>query len=225
MTWLRSRTPKRSFSRHINDLNHSASKKFRLYWKTLAQQQSKGHYLCHHRFCDTYVKYCSSEIDNVIDAATCNACRYSSLVASGRQIAVLRDHEDYVSSVAFSPDGHTLATGSGDNTARLWEVTSGRQIAVLRDHEDYVSSVAFSPDGRTLATGSGDNTARLWEVEQQRLIDLACARVHFLPLSEKNRQRVGITKEWCTPELSAELRAKLRLDEPETGYALGINAR
>ena len=64
----------------------------------------------------------------------------------------------------FSPDGRTVVTGSGDKTARLWEVASGREIAVLRGHEDAVSSVAFSPDGRTVVTGSGDKTARLWEV-------------------------------------------------------------
>ena len=56
-------------------------------------------------------------------------------------------------SVAFSPDGRTLATGSDDKTARLWEVASGKEIATLRGHESGVYFVAFSPDGRTLATG------------------------------------------------------------------------
>ena len=77
-------------------------------------------------------------------------------------------HEAVVSSVAFSPDGRTVVAGSGDKTARLWEVASGREIAVLRGHADAVSSVAFSPDGRTVATGSGDKTARLWEVASGR---------------------------------------------------------
>jgi hypothetical protein len=59
----------------------------------------------------------------------------------------------------------------------------------------------------------------------QRLIDLACARVHDLPLSEKNKQRFGIEDEWCTPEVSAALRAKLGLDQPETSPASGTAAR
>jgi Flp pilus assembly protein TadD len=65
--------------------------------------------------------------------------------------------------VAFSPDGRTALTGSGDKTARLWDVSSGKPLATLQ-HEDGVSAVAFSPDGRTALTGSDDTTARLWDV-------------------------------------------------------------
>ena len=67
-------------------------------------------------------------------------------------------------SVAFSPDGRIVVTGSSDKTARLWEVASGREITVLRGHEDAVSSVAFNPDGRSVLTGSLDKTARRPEV-------------------------------------------------------------
>jgi len=67
-------------------------------------------------------------------------------------------------SVAFSPDGHMLASGSGDGTIWLWDVATGRSIATLEGHTDGVFSVAFSPDGRILASGSFDSTIRLWDV-------------------------------------------------------------
>jgi len=61
-------------------------------------------------------------------------------------------------SVAFSPDGRFIASGSDDTTVKLWEVSSGKLIRSLEGHQNWVRSVAFSPDRRFIASGSDDNT-------------------------------------------------------------------
>ncbi len=68
-------------------------------------------------------------------------------------------------SVAFAPDGRTLATGSYDRTVRLWDVDKGIETRRLIGHEGAVESVAFALDGRFLASGSRDRTVRLWETK------------------------------------------------------------
>ena len=81
-----------------------------------------------------------------------------------QEIALLTGHTSWVNSVAFSPDGNTLASGSYDNTIRLWDGITGEHKHTLTGHTSWVNSVAFSPDGNTLASGSYDNTIRLWDV-------------------------------------------------------------
>ena len=77
------------------------------------------------------------------------------------QVAVLEGHGAWVRSVAFSPDGTTLASGSSDGTAKLWDVASREAIATLYPRGYQVTSVDFSPDGTILA-GTGGGHIMLW---------------------------------------------------------------
>src|SRR5262245_29589585 len=78
-------------------------------------------------------------------------------------LKTLRGHLEAVYSVAFSPDGHRIVTGSVDHTAKVWEAASGRALLTLKGHNAGIRSVAFSPDGRLIVTGSEDQSARIWE--------------------------------------------------------------
>ena len=73
-----------------------------------------------------------------------------------------------VTSVAFSPDGKHLASGSDDKTVILWDVQRGKQKTKLMGHESSVASVAFSPDGKYLASGSDDRTIIFWNTQTLR---------------------------------------------------------
>lgn len=75
----------------------------------------------------------------------------------------------WVAAVAFGHHGGTLATGSADNVARLWDAQSGKLVMVLKGHDDVVSAVAFTPDDKLVVTGSYDRTVRVWDAAKGEL--------------------------------------------------------
>jgi len=90
-------------------------------------------------------------------------------VATGRIERVLKGHTNVIISLAFAvpPGGRLLlASGSADNTARIWDVATGECRRVLEGHTDRVKGVAFAPDASRLATASYDKTARIWSVAE-----------------------------------------------------------
>ncbi len=74
-------------------------------------------------------------------------------------------HTDLVWSVVFSPEDKMLASGSEDQTVKLWNIQTGECLKTLQGHSHRVCSVAFSPDGETITSGSGDETIKLWDVK------------------------------------------------------------
>ena len=90
-------------------------------------------------------------------------------VAIGQLKAVFVGHTDDVWSVAFSPDGGTLASASWDQTIRLWNPNTAQHKTTLIGHTDGINSVVFSPDGGTLASASLDRTIHLWNPNTGKL--------------------------------------------------------
>ena len=87
------------------------------------------------------------------------------LTSSGTLLCPPLVHSAIVSSVAFSPDGTRVLTGSVDNTARLWNAQTGAPLGSAMPHNFTSGSASFSPDGTRVLTGSTDKTARLWDAQ------------------------------------------------------------
>jgi eukaryotic-like serine/threonine-protein kinase len=75
-----------------------------------------------------------------------------------------------VNSAGFSPDGSQIVTGSGDQTAKVWDARGGALVRTLTGHTSWISSASFSPDGARIVTTSYDQTAKLWDARSGALV-------------------------------------------------------
>ena len=83
-----------------------------------------------------------------------------------REIGVLRGHRENITSLAFSPGGERLASGSGDDTLKIWDLIDLEPVMTLAGEDEYdISTVDWSADGRWVVTGDGENRVRLWDAD------------------------------------------------------------
>ena len=80
-------------------------------------------------------------------------------------LKILGEHFGSVRSVAYSPDGTKIISGSMDKTIKIWDANTGQCLKTLNGHSHYVNSVAYSPDGTKIISGSSDKTIKIWGVE------------------------------------------------------------
>ncbi len=82
----------------------------------------------------------------------------------------LEGHAQTVQSVAFSPDGRRIVSGSADKSIRVWDADTGHEIMTLEGHGGIVTSVAYSPDGQVIGSGNQDQTIKIWDANTGREI-------------------------------------------------------
>ena len=120
-------------------------------------------------------------------------------------LKTLLGHKDCIYSVAWSPDGKLLASGSYDKMVKLWDAATGQEVKNLQDHIDAVFAVAFSPDGKHLASGSQDRSVKIWDIASgQRLYTLGDATD-------------GLTSIAYSPSGKADCRRRLRQNHLRLG--------
>jgi hypothetical protein len=129
-----------------------------------------------------------------------------------REWARLRGHTNDVYSLAITPDGKTLVSGSRDKTIRLWDLAAARERATLKGHTGEVVSVVVTADAATLVSGSGDGTVRLW--------DLATGRERSALKGHAGNVFLALTADGRTLASGSEYGERVRLQDLATGKEL-----
>ena len=115
-------------------------------------------------------------------------------VADGNLTRLIEGHKDSIYSIALSPDGKTLATGSYDQKIKLWSVETGKETKTLSGHNGCVFDLAFRPDGKILASASADRTVKLWDVasgERRDTLSQSLKELYTLAFSPDGKRLVA----------------------------------
>lgn len=112
---------------------------------------------------------------------------------------ILRGHVDRIGCLAYSPDGQIIASGSNDQTVRLWDVKTGKPIRTLAGHKDDIISLLFSPNGNTLISVSKNMTVNFWDIASGELkLPLVIAGV----ISDKSFQKEKVKRTFFSQDKS-----------------------
>ena len=107
-------------------------------------------------------------------------------------LKILRGHSEYVSAVAFSPDGKTVLTGSVDKTAKLWDMNTQKCLKTFVGHLAYVTAVAYSPDGKMIVTGNGGHVCQMSDKGFQTFLGVHVPQFsRFIRTARQNRFAIG----------------------------------
>ena len=154
----------------------------------------------------------------------------------GKELWKTNASKEWVTALAFSPDGKTLASGAGfdesDTDIRLWDVASGKEIGRLKGHGAWVTSLVFWPDGKKLASTSADQTIRIWDVASHKCLDVLRGhrvevwRLALLPdhTTLVSGSKDGTVCTWDT-SVSHSHEARITLPEPMTAWCFSLDSQ
>ncbi|WP_163664561.1 NB-ARC domain-containing protein [Adonisia turfae] len=91
-------------------------------------------------------------------------------IKNWQHIATFKGHINWIWSLAFSPNGKYLASGSGDATIRIWDINQQKCLHTFNDHTNRIRSITFSPNSQFIASGSEDHTIRIWDINQRKCL-------------------------------------------------------